>query len=90
MRLGIMGQLMPNTGLSKAFGLVVRKRRNRAGVSQERLAELAGLHPTYVSMVERGERNPTLNVAARLAKALDAGLPRLIEEAQQLRPHHTK
>lgn len=53
-----------------------------AGVSQEKLAEAAGLHPTYVSMVERGIRNPTLDVAARIAKALKVTLPRLIEQAQ--------
>ena len=43
-----------------------------AGLSQEKLAETAGLHPTYVSMVERGIRNPTLDVAARIAKALES------------------
>jgi len=53
-----------------------------AGLSQEKLAEVARLHPTYVSMVERGIRNPTLDVAARIAKALKISLPRLIEQAQ--------
>ena len=56
------------------------------GLSQEKLAEAAGLHPTYVSMVERGVRNPTLDVAARIAKALKFSLPRLIEQAQTRRP----
>jgi transcriptional regulator with XRE-family HTH domain len=54
-----------------------------AGLSQEKLAERAGLHPTYVSMVERGVRKPTLDVAARIAKALKVGLPKLVEEAQR-------
>lgn len=56
-----------------------------SGMSQEKLAERAGLHPTYVSMIERGVRNATLVVSARLAKALKVGLPKLIEEAQQKR-----
>lgn len=56
-----------------------------AGLSQEALAEKAGVHPTYLSMVERGIRNPTLDVASRLAKALKIPLPQLIEEAQQIR-----
>lgn len=62
--------------------MAVRDRRMAAGLSQEKLAEAAGLHPTYVSMVERGIRNPTLDVAARIAKALKISLPRLIEHAQ--------
>ena len=70
--------------LSKRFGIAVRKRRTEAGISQELLAELAGLHPTYVGMIERGIRNPTLDMAARLAKALKVGLPKLIGEAQSL------
>lgn len=53
-----------------------------AGISQEKLAERSGLHSTYISMVERGVRNPTLDAANRIAKALKVGLPLLIEEAQ--------
>ena len=68
--------------ISKDFGAVVRDRRKSAGLSQESLAEAAGLHPTYISMVERGVRNPTLDVAARIARALKVTLPRLIEQSQ--------
>jgi len=73
---------MSATPLSKRFGTAVRRRRIEAGLSQERLAELARLHPTYVSMVERGVRNPTLDAAARIAKALKVTLPKLIEDAE--------
>lgn len=72
---------MPTSALSKRFGLLIRERRIEAGHSQERLAELAGLHPTYIGMVERGVRNPSLDVAEKLANALEIGLPKLIEEA---------
>ena len=68
--------------LSKSFGSILRKRRIQRGLSQETLAERARLHPTYVSMVERGIRNPTLDVAARLANALNVHLSVLIDEAQ--------
>jgi transcriptional regulator with XRE-family HTH domain len=81
---------MPLSSVSKLFGKAVRNRRIAAGLSQEKLAESAGLHPTYVSMVERGVRNPTLDVAARIAKALKVGLPRLIDEAQQQRGSNPK
>ena len=73
--------IMPGPSLSKLFGNAVRSRRITAGFSQEKLAEPAGLHPTYISMVERGVRNPTLDVAARIAAALNVSLPNLLEEA---------
>lgn len=59
-------------------------------MSQEKLAERAGLHPTYIGMIERGVRNATLDVAIRIAKALKIGLPKLIEEAQQKRSNTRK
>ncbi len=49
----------------------LRARREAAGISQEALGYKAGLHRTYVSMLERGVRNPTLTVIAKLAGALD-------------------
>jgi transcriptional regulator with XRE-family HTH domain len=78
-----MNGVMRGSRISKPFGLAVRRHRMTAGLSQEKLAERAGLHPTYISMVERGIRNPTLDAAARISKGLRVALPRLIEEAQQ-------
>jgi transcriptional regulator with XRE-family HTH domain len=72
---------MAAPGISKLFGLAVRGKRLDTGLTQEALAELAGLHPTYISMVERGVRNPTLEASAQIAKALKIGLPELIAEA---------
>jgi transcriptional regulator with XRE-family HTH domain len=54
----------------KAFGRKVRELREKQGYSQERLAELAELHRTYVGDVERGERNISLDNIWQLAKAL--------------------
>ena len=59
----------------EAFGQRLRKIRTRKGLSQEKLAEVAGLHRTYVSSVERGERNISLVNIDRLAKALGVKLP---------------
>jgi transcriptional regulator with XRE-family HTH domain len=74
------------TSLSALFGRVVRDRRIAAGLSQEKLAEKAGIHPTYVSLLERGKRKPTLDVADRIANALNVSVARLIENAQ----HHNR
>lgn len=52
------------------FGAIVRELRTEQGISQEGLANLAGLHRTYVSMLERGIRNPSLTVILQLAEAL--------------------
>jgi transcriptional regulator with XRE-family HTH domain len=52
------------------FGKGVREARKRRGISQERLAFDCGLHRTYVSSVERGERNISLLNIHRIARAL--------------------
>lgn len=77
---------MATSEISRRFGKAVRERRQKAGLSQESLAELAGLHPTYVSMVERGVRNVTLHVAEKLANALDTAPIEMIAEAAEKGP----
>jgi transcriptional regulator with XRE-family HTH domain len=69
--------------LSKSFGEVVRASRSALNLTQEALAERAGVHATYIGMVERGERNCSLDVASEIAKALDTPLSKLIEEAER-------
>lgn len=59
------------------FGLVIRQRRNELGISQEKLAERANLHRTYISEIERGIRNPSLENISNLAKALDISVSSL-------------
>ncbi len=56
--------------LRQAFGRAVRRRREALGISQEELADRAGLHRTYIGDVERGERNIALVNIVKLAKAL--------------------
>lgn len=54
----------------RRFGARVRQERTRLGISQEELADLAGLHRTYVGGMERGERNVGILNLIRLARAL--------------------
>lgn len=48
---------MPSSDVLRAFGLALKYHRQASGLSQEALAELCGLHRTYVGGIERGERN---------------------------------
>ncbi len=68
--------------LEQAFGLVVRERRLRLGLSQEALAFEADLHRTYISMLERGLRVPSLATIALLAEALGTRASTLVAEAE--------
>jgi transcriptional regulator with XRE-family HTH domain len=63
------------------FGDRLREIRRKRGISQEKLADLAGLHRTYVSGVERGERNISLLNIERLAIALDVAMSDLMPGA---------
>ncbi len=58
--------------LESVIGRVVATRRKRLGLSQEALAEATGLHPTYISLVERGLRCPSTRVLIALAEGLGA------------------
>ena len=53
------------------FGQNVQKYRKERELSQEKLAELAGVHRTYIGMIERAEKNITLCNIERIAKALN-------------------
>lgn len=68
------------------FGERLRQVRTRAGVSQEKLADLAGLHRTYVSSVERGKRNISLLNIEKLALALGVSLTDLMPRPARPRP----
>jgi len=64
------------------FGNKVRSLRESKKMSQEQLAELAGLHRTYVGGIERGERNPTLLNLLKIARALEVPLSELVDGFQ--------
>jgi len=63
----------------EVFGSNIAMRRRELGLSQEGLAERAGLHRTYIGSVERGERNPALKSIVKIALALDVDPGDLLE-----------
>lgn len=62
------------------FGHNVQKYRKEKHLSQERLAELAGVHRTYIGMIERAEKNITLCNIEKIAKALNVEIKDLLEK----------
>lgn len=56
--------------IKQRFGLAIKQRRGELGISQEELAFRSGLHCTYISDIERGSRNLSLENIEKLAKAL--------------------
>ena len=63
--------------ICKIFGKQIRMLRLSNGWSQEKLAEVTDFHRTYIGMVERGERNPSLKSIERFAKAFDVMIKEL-------------
>ena len=69
--------------VTQVFAENIKRLRHAKGISQEALADLAGLHRTYVGAVERGERNITLINANRIAEALGAKLSDCLKERNE-------
>lgn len=72
--------------IAKTVGKRLRCYRQAQGLSQERLAELAGLHPTYIGQVERGEKNLTIESLEKITVALQvsmSGVFELVEERHE-------
>lgn len=66
--------------IAKFIGQRIRNYRTQRGLSQEKLAELSGCHPTYIGQVERGEKNATLESIEKIASALNVPLSQLFEK----------
>lgn len=81
---------MAGTGLGRnprqvELGDRIRRHRDRLGWSQEDLAYEAGVNRTYIASLEAGQRNPSLDLMARLAKALGIDLGELVKGLQAKR-----
>ena len=69
--------------IRELFARRLKQLRLLKGLSQERLADLAGLHRTYVGSVERSERNISIDNMERLAKALEVDVIELLREPEE-------
>jgi CheY-like chemotaxis protein len=67
--------------LKALLGAAIKSQRSTLGISQEELAYRAGLHRTYISDVERGARNPSIESIEKLARALEISVSTLFEQA---------
>ena len=67
------------SNITKMIGDRLRTYRNRVGLNQEELAEKAGVHPTYIGQLERGEKNATLESVEKVARALNLPFEVLFE-----------
>lgn len=71
---------------TEAFAHVLLRFRQEKGLTHEVLAERAGLHPTTISLLERGKRQPSLGTIFMLAAGLEVEPERLVREVRKLRP----
>ncbi|MDI1362684.1 helix-turn-helix transcriptional regulator [Methylotenera sp.] len=67
---------------AKAFGIVVRRLRKEAGLSQELLAEKAYLRRTYISILELGDQQPSLSTIIKVAEGLSMPAHELIAQVE--------
>ena len=78
-----MGKKRPTSDIRETFGFAVKARREELGLTQEELADRAGIHRTYLSDVERGSRNLSLVNIDRLARALSLRISELFQLVEQ-------
>jgi len=69
----------PNKQFLIFLGKKIRAEREKLGVSQEKLGQMAKLHRTYIGMIERGEKNITISNLKRIAQALGSQVRDLID-----------
>ena len=66
--------------IAKVLGKRIRNYRTEQGLSQEKLAEFSGCHPTYIGQIERGEKNATIESIEKISASLNVSLSKLFEK----------
>ena len=69
----------------KVFGINLRKYRTEKGLSQEKFAEICGLHRTYISDIECFQRNISLENVQKIADALEIKSYILLQESEEIK-----
>ena len=75
--------------IAKELGLRIRYFRKDKCMTQEELAEICNLHPTYIGQLERGEKNATIESVYKIARGLDVPLSNLLENMECLNDNST-
>ncbi|MGG0570059.1 helix-turn-helix transcriptional regulator [Priestia flexa] len=70
--------------IEQAFGIVIKKYRLERSISQENLAFGAGLDRTFVSLLERGKRRPTINTLFAISRVLEVRPHKIIKDIELL------
>lgn len=71
-------------GVQRRLGRAVKSVRASQGLTQEQVSAAAGLHPTYVSDIERGARNPSWDALVRLAAGMGVGIDEIASTYEAL------
>jgi transcriptional regulator with XRE-family HTH domain len=74
---------MQPSKLDRFLGLEIQRRRTEKGWSQEYLAEITGLHRTYISQLERGLKSPSVRVLSHITQALDITMSQFLEAVEE-------
>ena len=74
---------MPTAAVNEVLGQVIAEQRRRVGLSQEALAFATQRHRTYVSLIERGIKSPTVRVLFELAQALQTNPSELLRQVEE-------
>lgn len=69
--------------LNQAVGTAIRRRREKLDLSQEAFADLIGMHRTYYSAIERGEKNLQLSTLEKVCRGLKSPLWEIFQEAEE-------
>ena len=75
---------MDEISVNKVFGELLKELRTEQKITQEKLAELCNLDRTYISLLERGLRQPTLNTLIKLSEALNIKFSELMSKFERL------
>lgn len=70
--------------ITRELGLRIRYYRKEKHITQEKLAEICNLHPTYIGQIERGEKNATIESIYRVAMGLNIPMSKLLENVEFL------